>query len=73
MNTEITKRTQDAISDDINVKIAEIADLIYEHFSNIYPGKIKTDYTSAESTEIADVLNNVGTAVKLKFWLAGKD
>lgn len=70
MNTE---RTQDAISDDINVKIAEIADLIYEHFSNVYQGKTKTDYNSAESAEIADVLNNVGTVVKLKFWLGGKD
>ena len=70
MNTE---RTQDAISDDINVKIAEIADLIYEHFSNVYQGKTKTDYNSTESAEIANVLNNVGTIVKLKFWLGGKD
>lgn len=73
MNTEITKRTRDAISDDINIKMTEIADLIYEHFSNVYDGKSKTDYNTAESTEINEVLKNIGTHIKLRFWLGGKD
>ncbi len=73
MNTETTKRTKEAISADATIKVQELADLVYEHFSNVYEGKTKTDYNSAESTEIAEVLNCIGTSIKLRFWLGGKD
>jgi hypothetical protein len=73
MNTETTKRTKEAISADVTIKVQELADLVYEHFSNVYEGKTKTDYNSVESTEIAEVLNCIGTSIKLRFWLGGKD
>jgi hypothetical protein len=73
MNTETTKRTKEAISAEATIKVQELADLVYEHFSNVYEGKTKTDYNSAESTEIAEVLNCIGTSIKLRFWLGGKD
>lgn len=73
MNTETTKRTKEAISAEATIKVQELADLVYEHFSNVYEGKTKTDYNSAESTEIAEVLKCIGTSIQLRFWLGGKD
>jgi hypothetical protein len=73
MNTETTKRTKEAISAEATIKVQELADLVYEHFSNVYEGKTKTDYNSAESAEIAEVLKCIGTSIQLRFWLGGKD
>ena len=70
MNTETTKRTKEAISAEATIKVQELADLVYEHFSNVYEGKTKTDYNSAE---IAEVLKCIGTSIQLRFWLGGKD